>query len=190
MKTRKNSANGYAINPRVDQETTRNTESFIDWNYFLLRSSSYFSACRFFHSTLSIIRISHLASWRTDSREILQNQLRTGRLRRFEREKIERFDHLSVFPESGILSLIGINPGNSSNCNISVPRTPIISRDRVKRKILIENISCFLKLHKRSGGNRYRIGSIKISFDDIILLTLDARVEEGKKRNEKEFRII
>lgn len=183
MKTRKNSANGYAINPRVDQETTRNTESFIDWNYFLLRSSSYFSACRFFHSTLSIIRISHrdeqiLEKYYKISFDRVATSFRTGK------------DHLSVFPENGILSLIGINPGNSSNCNISVPRTPIISRDRVKRKILIENISCFLKLHKRSGGNRYRIGSIKISFDDIILLTVDARVEEGKKRNEKEFRII
>lgn len=142
--------------------------------------------------SLDSIYYSHLASRIVTNRfsRNITKSASTGWLRRFEREKIERFDHLSVFPESGILSLIGINPGNSSNCNISVPRTPIISRDRVKRKILIENISCFLKLHKRSGGNRYRIGSIKISFDDIILLTLDARVEEGKKRNEKEFRII
>lgn len=126
---RKNSTHGYAINP----SRSRNHKSFIDWNYFLVRSSSYFSACRFFHSTLSIIRI----SWRRDSREILQNQLRVVPTCSI----AGNFALIFVcFPASEIreaLSLDRINPGNSSNC-ISVPRTSvIISRDRVKRKILI-----------------------------------------------------
>lgn len=132
---------GYAINPRVDQETTRNTESFIDWNYFLLRSSSYFSACRFFHSTLSIIRISHR------DEQILEKyyKISSGWLRVRTREERSRLIFVR-FPENRDTKhspWSGLTPEIHRTAFPYLELLGIISRDRVKRKILIEPLLFF-----------------------------------------------